>query len=180
MKMDLGGAPDMGMPAGMLQFGRWSLYDKNNLFVKAIASPTTYVGAGKIEFGVYEFSCAHITFLEMDYIGMIYELATGSPKPCYKNYASWKDASPYFKDANCTQPVTYVLPGYPPSVMQVGGTLYYSTANSPIVAPTYAWNAMQNSCTLNNVALEFHEYKPVPDWVLGAMSSPPYTLTLEY
>ncbi|WAS91911.1 hypothetical protein [Nannocystis punicea] len=148
--------------------------------VKAIASPTTYVGAGKVEFGLYEFSCVYINFLDTDYIGVVYELATGNPKPCYKNYASWKEASPYFKDANCTQAVGYTLPGYPPSVLQVSGTLFYVTGNSPIVTPTYTWNAMQNTCVMNNVELEFHEYKPVPSWVLEIMDSPPYSMVLEY
>ena len=179
MMMDLG-IPDMGGVAGMLQFGRWTLYDKDAMFVKAIASPTTYAGSGNVEFGTYEFSCVYINFWDTDYIGMIYELTSGNPKPCYKNYASWKEASPYFKDANCTQGAGYTLPGYPPSVLQVNGTLYYVTTNNLPVAQIYTWNAMQNTCMVSNVALEFYEYKQVPSWTLEIMDAPPYSMVLEY
>ena len=62
-----------------------------------------------------------------------FELKSGSPKPCYKNYASWKDATTSFKDANCTQPVAFLstVLGYTPSVLQVGGSLSYATSNTP-------------------------------------------------
>jgi len=175
----------MGIGAGMFQIGRWVLYDKDGTFVKAVASPQTYQGAGKVDFGTYEFACTYINFWDTDYIGMVFELATGNPKPCYTNYASWKEASPYFKDANCTQPAMFVVggPGYPPSVVQVGGSFYYGSANTPLVGIGYQWDPNQNSCKDSNLNLpgySFHEYKPVPAWVLEIMDAPPYSMVLEY
>ena len=165
----------------MLQLGRWVLYDKDGTFVKAIASPQTYQGTANVEFGTYEFSCAYINFWDTDYIGMAFDLKTGSPKSCAKNHPSWKEAPGYFKDANCSQPISNTLPGYPPLVIQVGGSFYYITPNSPIVNSVYAWNAMQNTCTMQNLpGAEFHEYKPVPNWVQEIMDSTPYSMVLEY
>jgi len=179
--MDLGGAPDMGMGAGMLQIGRWVLYDKDEMFVKTVASPVTYQGVGKIDFGVYEFSCTYINFWETDFIGMLFDLKTGNPKPCYKNYASWKDANAYFGDPNCSSAIAPMTPGSALPVLQVGGSMFFATTNSPIVDTLYVWDKNQNSCTQTNLqGYEFHEYKPVPEWVLVIMDSPPYTMVLEY
>ena len=182
--MDLGGAPDMGIPAGMLQIGRWVLYDKDAMFVKAVASPQPYQGTAKVDFGTYEFSCVYINFWDSDFIGMTFDLISGSPKPCMKNSPSWKELTPsggYFKDANCTQPVAPLMPGYPPSVYQIGGAFYYATTNTPAVGTLYIWSSAQNTCTLLDLAgYSIHEYKPVPNWVLEIMDSPPYSMVLEY
>lgn len=182
--MDLGIASDMGIPAGMLQIGRWVLYDKDGNFVKAVASPQTYQGTAKVDFGVYEFSCVYINFWDTDYIGMVFDLNSGSPKPCLKNTPSWKETSPsggYFKDANCSQPVAPLMAGYPPTVIQVDGILYSASLNTPAGGALYYWSSAQKTCALLDLAgYTFHEYKPVPNWVLGIMDSPPYSMVLEY
>lgn len=183
--MDLGIASDMGIPAGMLQIGRWVLYDKDGMFVKAVASPTTYLGSGKVDFGTYEFSCTYINFWDADYIGMAFDLKSGNPKPCYTNYGSWKEAGAYFKDSNCTQPVAFLSSalGYTPSVLQVSGSFSYATSNTPGVGTAYFWDKDKNTCTQSNSPVpgySFYEYKPVPNWVLETMDAPPYTMVLEY
>jgi hypothetical protein len=184
MKMDLGGTPDMGMGAGMIQIGRWTLYDKDGTFVKSLATPYPYQGPGKVDFGVYEFACTYITFWDTDYIGMIFDLATGNPKPCYTNYNAWKESNSYFKDANCTQPAMLTIGGsYPPTVLQVAGSFYYASSLTPVAGSGYVWNKEQNTCTDSGINLpgySFHEYKPVPNWVLEIMDSPPYSMVLEY
>lgn len=174
----------MGIGAGMLQIGRWVLYDKDGTFVKAVASPQAYQGTAKVDFGVYEFSCVYINFWDTDYIGMAFDLASGSPKPCMANSPSWKELTAsggFFKDANCSQPVAPLLPGYPLTVYQVGGVLYYASASTPPANSLYFWNLSQNTCTmLDPSAYMIREYKPLPAWVLGIMDAPPYSMVLEY
>lgn len=181
MMMDLGGVPDMGIGAGMLQIGRWVLYDKDGMFVKAVATPAPGIGTSKIDFGVYEFSCVYISFWDSDFLAMSFDLNSGTAKPCYVDYASWKAANSYFKDANCTQAAAVGYPGSGPSVLQIAGSFYYATTNSPAVGAIYAWDKNQNTCTKFDLpGYSFHEYKPVPAWVLGIMDAPPYSMVLEY
>lgn len=174
--MDLGIASDMGMPAGMLQIGRWVLYDKDDMFVKAIANPGPGLNGGKLDFGVFEFSCIYVSFWDTDYVAMSYELKTGKPNACYTNFASWKEANPYFGDADCTDPVYLVAQ----TVTQVSGKFYYTPQSGSSVGPLYMWNAMQNTCLLSNPAFTRYAYKPVPNWALEIMDSPPYSMVLEY
>lgn len=178
------GEGDMGLPTMLPKIGRWALRDKDGALVEAMATPQLYPSTAKIDFGVYEFSCANISFWSTDYIGMAFELATGKPAPCYNNLQSWKDAAGYFKDANCTQPVFFNLKGFPGiSIQQVSGQFWYGSANNAsYIGALFAWNPDQKTCTeqapLMNYA--YFDYKAVPAWVLDTMNNPPYTLTLEY
>jgi hypothetical protein len=161
----------------------WVLRDSAGDRVNAVVSPTWKDTYGAIlDFGATANSpCVGVQYLDTGYLAVSFELATGVPNDaCYADFASWRDANPYFLDDQCTGPAYAIHPSYR---FMVNGTLYApDVAGGPVVpAEYYMWSG--GNCTgpaANTSSIRFWPFAPVPGWVLSALPDAPYTVALEY
>lgn len=161
----------------------WNKYGKS---VDALVSPLWHEGT----IGELNHTCVTVTYLGNRRIGLDYNLATGNPHDC--NYSgiwhidSWKGSS-YFLDSDCNGKSYHMMSSeYKKyfNIVNVEDAFYYIDGAAAVVNPDkyYFWNTTMGQCLdfQNTSALNFWEWKPVPDWVINALPDYPYTLTLEY